>query len=216
MGLERRVNAERQTEFLGYGKHAVMVGVAVGLAAPDIRSHKKAFHPVPGRPAQLCFGQLGDADGDMGNRQQASVRIRAKVHQPAIIRPGIGHRQFKVLAFGFPQQAQRGVEKHLLDMLDVQALQPLLGVHGTKRGIVHIAGPGRLALILNPPKLVHHPQPRGRALARHFGGLTVDLKIFQAVGVLPNTDRAVAVLGFQIFFPQVGRFEYMTVGIDHA
>ena len=51
MRLESRVEPTREPEFLGRGEDAMVVGVPVGLAAPDERRDKEAAHPITRRAA---------------------------------------------------------------------------------------------------------------------------------------------------------------------
>ena len=139
MRLEARVNAERQPELLSRGKDAVVIGMPVDLAAPDERRHPEPLHSVAGRTAQLLFRQIRQPEWNVGDRHEPALRVRAEIDDPAIVRPGIRHRELEVLALRLPQQAERRIEQRALDVLDVQPSEALLGVHRAERGVVDVA-----------------------------------------------------------------------------
>src|SRR5208282_3388781 len=49
----------------------------------------------------------------------------------------------------------------------------------------------------------------------HLGALAIYLEIFEAVVADANAHRAVAILRINVFFPEVGWLEDMSVAIDH-
>ena len=88
--------------------------MGVGFVVGGKGHEKRAFGTVFDRPFDLPGRHLGIAHRDVGNRDQAAVRVSAKVFDPAVIGPGVGRLQLQVVQiFGLPQQSQAGIDDRL-------------------------------------------------------------------------------------------------------
>src|SRR5438046_1386271 len=121
----------------------------MNLAAPDERRHEEPLHSVTRGAAQFLFRLVREGQRDMRDRDEPSVRARAEIYDPTIVGPRIRHRQFEIFALRLPQEPERGIQERTLYVLDVQAPEPLFGIHRAERGLIDIPRARGLALVFD-------------------------------------------------------------------
>src|SRR5712692_3206755 len=77
----------------------------------------------------------------MSNWNQAAATVRAPVNNPAVVGPGHCLRVVHVLTFGLPRKADARVNDRSVEPLQVQALNPLFGVHRAEQALFAIVKP---------------------------------------------------------------------------
>jgi hypothetical protein len=146
------------------------------------------------------------------SRHQAIAR-RAELTDPPVVRAGVCLRQFVVLDLDLPEKTDRRVEHDGVDVLGVEQLQPLLGIHAPERCFVEV---GALGIELHGAQvgIAHRAERRRKAAAAQLRTLAADLELFEAVLVAHDAEGAIAVLRIDVGLPQIRRFEDVTIRVD--
>ena len=142
LGLEARMDAERQPELLRGREHAMVILVAERLAGHRERRHPHAAHAVAGRAAQLALRRRGIAERELRDRNQTPAGIRAEIDDPAVVGAQVGLRELLVLALGDPEHAERRIQERALEVLEVEAPQALRRIHRAERREIHVVEAG--------------------------------------------------------------------------
>ncbi len=227
------MNRERDAEILRRGEDGVVVRVAVRNSRDGERADEGAFASVLDGALEFArrFGRI--AERKMRNRDQASAGVAAEVGDPAVVGAAVCGREFGVEKFGLPQQPDRRIENRFRHPLLVEQLEPLLHHHGAEGGALevgvlgfrrehpHLLGLGvaahrALAQFARVLDLLAHAAERAEQAGRcHLRALAIDFEILEAVVADANAHRAVAILRVDVFLPEIGRFEDMSVAIDN-
>src|SRR5439155_1656593 len=136
-----------------------------------------ALHAVARRALELALRLLGDAEGEVRDRDEAAAAVAAEVDDPAVVGARVGLRQLQILALGLPQDAEGRVEDADGEVLAVEPLEALLGVPGAEARVVEVLEAGRRAgRGRDVADQVHRAEARGQVLADHLGRLRRDLE----------------------------------------
>ena len=128
--LAAGMNADRHVQLLSLGPEGVVIRVGVRLVGRGEGHKKGPLGAASDRPFELARRLLGVAKGNMGNGDEAAVRVGAEVHHPAVVGPRVGGLQLQVVyIFGFPGQPQGRIDDGLVQTVPVEQRDPLLGVH---------------------------------------------------------------------------------------
>lgn len=101
--------------------------------------------------------------------------------------------QILVLALGDPEDAERGIQQHALEVFEVEPAQALGGIHRAQRREVHVVEPAlALARVDDAAHPVHCAEAPGHSAAHQLGRPAVDLHVFAALVVLAHAQRAAA------------------------
>ena len=214
--LAAGMDADRHVEFLRLGPERVVVGVGVRNVGGGERHEERALAAGLHGPLQFSGGLVAVAHRDVRNRNQAAVRVGAELDHPAVVRTRERGLQFQVFdVLGLPQQAEARIDDRLVQAFTVHALEAFLGIHGPERRLTQIrAVRVRRGFLLRG--LAHRAELGQLARWRVLGGAAVQFEDFKPVLVRTQTNCAVAELRIDVFFPGIGRFEDVAVGVDRA
>ena len=232
-GLEGRMNRERDAEILRGGEDRVVTRVAVRDAGDRERAYECALASVLDGALELARRFGGVAEREMRDRDQAAAGVAAEIRDPAVVGAAVCGREFGVEEFGFPQQPDRRVEERFRHPLLVEQLEALLhhhraeggafevGVLGLRREHPHLFGLGvaahrALAQLARVLDFLAHAAERAEQAGRgHLGAFAIDFEVLEAVVADADAHRAIAILRVDVFFPEIGRLEDMSVAIDN-
>ena len=149
----------------------------------------------------------------MRDWNQLAAAVRAEVHDVAVVGSRARLGEIGVFGFGFPQQAHRRVEECGGETFGVDALQAIFRVHRAEGSEAAVA---RRRVPFVVARRAHRGESAEAAAAEDLRGLAADFEVFEALGVVADSDGAVLELGFDIAVPEAGVFEDVAVGIDGA
>jgi hypothetical protein len=144
---------------------------------------------------------------------QLAAAVRAEVHDVAVVGARACLREIGVFGFGFPQEAHRGVEKRGGETFGVDALQAICRIHRAEGSEAAVARRRVPFVVARRP---HRGESAKPAAAEDLRRLAADFEVFEALGVVADSDGAVLEPGFDIAVPQAGVFEDVAVRIDGA
>src|SRR5580704_3226991 len=231
--LEGRMYRERDAQILRGGEDGIVARVAVRYARDRKRTDECALASVLHGALEFArrFGRV--TERKMRNRDQATTRVAAEIRDPSIVGAAVRGRELGVEQFRFPQKSDRRIKNRLRHRFLIQQLEALLhhhrsegrafevGVFRLRREHPHLLGlcvaaHRALAQLSGVLDFLAHAAERAEQAGRgHFGALAINLEVFEAVLADADTHRAVAILRVDVFFPEVGRLEDMSVAIDH-
>ena len=148
----------------------------------------------------------------MGNRNQPTAGVGAKINDPAVIGAGVSLGQIVVGDFGFPFQTDRRIDQRLGQVFLIEQGQPFLGIVPPKGNAFGVT------LLLNAGAFFKRAAHAG-ATSQDFRvkiarALAVQFQMVKPVRAGPNPYGALPIFRVNIAFPQISGFVDMAIGIN--
>src|SRR5262245_28613413 len=184
--------------------------MTVRLARMGERRQPSGAAPVGDGALQLARGGLRIAEREVRDRNEAPTRVAAEVGDPAVVRALIGERQVAVVDLALPEQAERRIEHGLLEVLEIEQLDPLLRVAGSERNVILVPAIGAAL----HRQISHRAEQSEHTLGGALRRASIELEILESLRVGADPQRALAVALLEVLAPQPVRLENVAVGVD--
>src|SRR5436190_4167214 len=216
--LEAGMDGDRQPELRREPEDAVVVGMAGCFPRHHERRDEDALHAVARRARELALGFVGETEGDVRDRHEPTAAARAELDDPAVVDARVRLRELDVLAFRLPEHAERRVEHRDVEILLVEAREPLARIPRAEAGVVEVAEAGRLAAgrRRDAADQVHRAEALRQVAAHHLRWPAGDLEVLETLRVAPDAERPVAEARLEHAVPEIGGLEHVTVRVDRA
>src|SRR5260370_19420576 len=232
--FEGGMNRERHVVILRRCEDRVVTRIAVRDAGDRERTYECALATVFHRTFQFARGLGGVAEREVRYWNQAAAGVAAEIRDPAIVSAAICGRQLRVEEFRLPQEADRRIENRFFHPFLLEQLETLLHHHGAERRAFQVSvlglwrhhprllrlefaaahyGFAQLLRVLHP--LPHSTERTQQPGLRHLCAFPIDFEILAAIVTDADSHRAIAILRVDVFFPEVGWLEDMSVAIDY-
>ncbi len=206
------MNGERHVQITASGKERIVLGSPVNHAPVIEWVDPGSLAAVIDGPLQLRRRALDVQKRQLSDGDQATCGVPAEIGYPAIVCPAVGQAQLGVLELGLPQKTDGGVEQAELEVLLVHERNAFVRVTGAEGHVVRVA-PVRCGTHVFGS---HCPQKTQRAPFGAGRWPLIDLEVLVAFIVDLNAQRSRPMLLLEVVFPEIGRLEYVPVGVYRA